>query len=279
MPKAVVIDGRLCAARSAVVSVFDRGFLYGDGVFEVLRTLRGTPHLLSRHIERLKDGASQLGITCPSAADIEAHVSQAIAAHGEAESFLRLILTRGQMRTGIASEGESHPTFVVIAEDLVLPTTEARARGLTMATVVASTPSPDVPLPLIKSLNYLEHVVALRTAKSRGADDALLVTPTGFVLEGASSNFFSVSGDELFTPPVLGHVLPGVTREAILRLAPTLGLRVREVPVPVADLVRADECFLTSSIRGVMRVASVDGQILRDAGVTARFSELLWAGL
>lgn len=277
MERLAVIDGQLLRGESAVVSVFDRGFLYGDGVFEVLRTKRGVPFLFERHVERLLAGIATLGIQTPMRDRVMNDVSVLLGARQGQETFLRIVVTRGQMRSGIASDADATPMCVVLGEDLVLPTDAMRARGVSMATIRSSTPSSDLPIRSIKSLNYLEQILALRLAKARGADDALLVAANGNVSEGATSNFFVVAGDELLTPPLDSGVLPGVTRSLVIGLASTLTLRPREVEIPLESLAAARECFLTSSIRGAMRVASIDGRPLPDDGVTTRFSELLEA--
>jgi branched-chain amino acid aminotransferase len=264
-----VVDGVLADAREATVSALDRGLLYGDGVFESLRTRRGAPFRLDAHLDRLERSASLARLPFPDVASLRADVARALAASdasADGERYVRVMLTRGRGRLSPRIEAASGApaTRVVIAGALALPPSHVYERGLRVACVsgVASASGGDVTLGHVKALPYLGHALALAEAADRGADDALLVAPDGAVLEGATSGLFVVRGGRLRTTPRSALALPSLSAEWVADLAAAAGLAVDRALVFPSDLYRADEVFLTSSVRGVIGVVGVDGVVV-----------------
>lgn len=263
MQTVVSINGVLCRESDAKVSVFDRGFLYGDGLFEVMRTVGGKPFYAEAHFERLATGVSLLGFAPFSLEVLRAELSNVLSKRRDVESFIRIVVTRGAGAAGVNPDGVDRPTRVIIASDLHRPPVEPIAT-VRVASVVAPVAAGDIDISASKSTQYLRNILALRLAKEKGADDALLVDDSGNVFEGATSNVFVLRQGEVLTPPASIGVLPGVTRSLVLRLCGEGGIPAREQRLTLADLETADECFLTSSIRGLVAVTQIDGTVIAD---------------
>jgi branched-chain amino acid aminotransferase len=263
----VVLDGRAYAPEDAAVSVFDRGFLYGDGVFESLRTYERVPYLLAEHVARLFESARALRIAPPlSAQALEREVLDAIArVPGDVELYVRLMLTRGRGRLGVTPSRDATPTRVVLLVPLEAPDASRYARGLAVRTVRAQPPLRGTSAASAKAMRYLANVVALAEAREHGCDEALFVDDGGFALEGATSNVFAVTHDTVVTPPVSSGILPGLTRGRALELCAKIGIVVEERSFSPRDPALA-EMFVTSSLREVMPVTRVDGRAV-GAGV------------
>ena len=256
MPRAVSIDGALTPPESAAVSVYDRGFLYGDGVFETLRTYRAAPFALEEHVERLAASARSIGIELPvSQRALEREVIETLRAAGNPESYVRVMLTRGQGPVGLDPTLATSPLRVVLVEPLSPPPTALYRDGVSVVT--ARTERAADAAPGAKVTNYLASMLALHRAKAAGAHEALLLDAEGFVLEGTTSNFFLVIDGELLTAPK-GLILAGITRARAIALADRLGLRVRYGGIGKNDLASAAEAFLTSSLREIVPVTRVD---------------------
>jgi branched-chain amino acid aminotransferase len=266
----VWMDGAAVPAEEARVPVLDRGFLYGDSVYEVTRTFAGAPHLLAEHLDRLERSAAGLEMRLPPREQIEAAVLQVCrAARGDRatpdELYLRIVVTRGAGELGLDPALADAPRLVVIARPVRPPPAEAYRDGVAVVLSQRMRSAPS-----LKTGNYLESVLAVREARQAGAHEALLRDSVGRITEGSSSNVFLVRGGRLHTPPVSAGLLPGITREAIIRLARQAGIAVDEAPIWPADLVRAEEMFLSSSIRGVLPVTRCDGRVLGDGRPGAR---------
>lgn len=256
MPRAVSIDGVLTAPEQATVSVYDRGFLYGDGVFETLRTYRSAPFALEEHMDRLAASARSVGIALPvSQRVLEREVVDAVRAAQNPESYARVMLTRGQGPVGLDLGLAMSPLRVILVEPLSpLPGSIYRDG---VAVVTARTERAADAAPGAKVTNYLASMLALQRAKEAGAHEALLLDAEGFILEGTTSNFFLVIDGELLTAPK-GLILAGITRAHVIALADPLGLRVRYGAIGRSDLASATEAFLTSSLRELVPVTRVD---------------------
>jgi branched-chain amino acid aminotransferase len=263
MPARVWIDGAPVDAAQARVPVFDRGFLYGDSVYEVLRTFSGKPFALAEHLDRLERSASALVMQLPARADIERAVAETLVAAGEPDAYIRIVVTRGAGDLGLDPSLADQPRLIVIVRPVKLPDEQQYMDGVEVAVVVRSrTAAPGQPGaldPQVKSGNYLVSVLALAEARRRGAYEAILTDSVGRITEGGSSNFFVVRGGRISTPPVSAGLLEGITRGKVIRAARQAGLAVDEVPLWPVDLHRADEAFLTSSVRGILPIARVDG--------------------
>lgn len=259
----VAIDGSIVSPDRAVVSVYDRGFLYGDAVFEVLRTYGGVPFALGEHVARLRRSADRVLIPMPiGEAELEREIAWVIAEAGNPESYARIMLTRGAGPLGLDPDLASRPLRVILVEPVHPPPREHYARGIALATVATVRAADGTSAAGAKVSNYLASLLAVREAKARGAQEALIVDGRGDVVEGASSNVFVVKGGVLHTPPEDAGILAGITRAHILEAARGLGLRVELRSLRPEDLYAADEVFITSSIREVLPAVRVDGRAI-----------------
>ncbi|HEX7452977.1 MAG TPA: aminotransferase class IV [Polyangiaceae bacterium] len=262
MATTVMIDGRLVPPEQAVVSVFDRGFLYGDSVFESLRTYGGVPFALDEHLARLERSAARVLIALPvSVASLREEISLAVASHGSAESYVRLTLTRGTGRAlGLDPVLATEPLRVVLVSTLSRPPAELYDHGMAAITFRAERPSDAPAVADAKIGNYLLAVLAMQAARAQGAGEALLEDANGHILEGSTSNLFAVFAGTLLTPPETAAILPGITRAHTLRIAAELGIPVELRTPRKSELGKADEVFISSSIRELVPVVSIDGQ-------------------
>lgn len=294
---AVSIDGRLVAPDAATVSIFDRGFLYGDGLFEVLRTRDGIAVDLEAHLDRMCASAAGLELAIDRAR-IADDVRRTIAAAGEGEHRLRIVVTRGAGPIG-ARLGSLEPgRTIVIAEPLA-------TSPASIALAIVDYPLPRRSGAAHKTLAYLDHVIARELAASAGADEAVRLGPDGDVVECATANVFivttasppgapgtasalpprrtpdAITGDRIegvgtptvVTPPVNAGILPGITRGHVLAACAAHGIAVREQRISVEDLRCADEIFVTSSVRGVVPVTSLDGEARRAGPLTRTIAD------
>jgi branched-chain amino acid aminotransferase len=261
MSRVVMIDGAIVPPAEARVSVFDRGFLYGDAVFEVLRTYGGVPFALDEHLARLRRSAERVAIELPvDDRTLRDEVERAVLASGNVESYVRVVVTRGSGPLSLDPDTAEHPLRVVLVEAVTPPPAEAYARGVGAVFVHTRRAVDETSAAGAKVTNYLANLLAVREAKSRGAHEALIVDASGHVVEGASSNVFVVHGGRVATPPESAGILAGITRARILAAAGALGFPVEERELSVADVAEADEVFITSSIREVLPVVRVDGR-------------------
>lgn len=260
MARAVSIDGVLTVPEQATISVYDRGFLYGDGVFETLRTYGGAPFALEEHMDRLAASARAIGIALPiSQHQIEREVVECLRAAGNPESYARVMLTRGQGPLGLDPGAATSPLRVILVEPLsALPASIYRDG---VAVITERTERAADAAPGAKVTNYLASMLALQRAKAAGAHEALLLDAEGFILEGTTSNFFLVIDGELLTAPK-GSILAGITRAHVIAVAQNEGLRVRHGAIGRNDLAEATEAFLTSSLREIVPVVRVDGAVI-----------------
>jgi branched-chain amino acid aminotransferase len=256
----VFLDGEFHAPENAKVSVFDRGFLYGDSVFETIRTYAGKPFALGEHLERLEASAARVHISLPvSSATLAQEVHQAVEHCGHEESYIRVMITRGEGALGLDPALARGPLRVVIISALNLPPSEDYRNGIRAVSYVASRATDDTPAAGAKIGNYLLAVLAHQYAAERGAKEALIVNSRGQVLEGATSNLFWWKSGVLLTPPVSVGILAGITRARVLDVASEEGIAV-EMRVPtIGDLLSADGLFVSSSIRELMPVVHLDG--------------------
>lgn len=259
----IFIDGAVVPAANARVPVLDRGFLYGDSVFEVTRTVLQTPLLLSEHLERLERSAEAVDYSVPPrdviAAACQATIDRAFkTSDSDSHFYVRIIVTRGEGPLELDPDGPLEPRLVVVVRPLRLPATSLYEHGAALCTVEERRNAPGHVPAEVKSSNYLPSVLALRAAKRRGAYEALMCDLAGYICEGASSNIFVLRDGALHTPPLSLRILPGVTRAAVLDLCHEAGLQVIESPFRADFIHHADEAFLTSSLRGVMPVTRLD---------------------
>ncbi len=255
----VSIDGAICALGDATISVLDRGFLYGDSVYEVVRTYAGCPFALREHLERLRKSAAAVEIPLPL--DLDEHEAEVLAALREAgvgDWYVRIILTRGGGPIGLdpaLAEGQLRIVIVVpipeIPQDL-------RELGASIA-LVATGRNTSGPTPAgAKTGNYLNNIMALRKAREKGAFEAVMIDGNGRIAEGTTSNVFIVSKGVLRTPPLAAGILDGITRRKVIEIGENQGMDVREVHLRPLDIYAAEEVFLTATLKEIMPVIQVD---------------------
>jgi branched-chain amino acid aminotransferase len=269
---AVSIDGVLVAPDQASISIFDRGFLYGDGVFEVFRTWDGVAVDMQAHLRRLYASAVTLGIKSLERERFVDAVHRTLEAAGPGEHRIRVVLTRGPGALTGPLDSLGPGRAIVVVEPLPIQPTE-------LSLALVEFPLPRRTGPAHKTLAYLDHIVARELAVAAGADEALRLGADGDVVECATANVFIVAAGVVATPPVEIGILPGVTRARVLAACATAGIAVEERRISPQDVQAADEIFVTSAVRGVVAVTRLDG-VSRAAGpVTARVIEGYLAGL
>ena len=261
------VDGEIVPAAEARVPILDHGFLFGDGVFEGIRVTERGIFRLDDHMKRLSTAGLATGIGPADIFDRAREVAcETTRAWGRREGYLRLIVTRGVGALGIDPTTCPEPGIVCIAAGPHDVDPALEARGLSLITSSLRRPAADVLDPRVKSQNYLNNVLALREARERGADDALVLNGQGRIAEASATNLFALSGDCLETPPVTDGALEGLTRRTVMELAAELGLEVRERSLGRFDLYAADAVFLTGTRAGLVPVGSLDGSPISQAG-------------
>lgn len=273
----VYVDGRFVPKEEAVVSVYDHGFLYGDGVFEGIRVYSGRVFKLDEHVRRLYDSAKAILLDIPMPPEeMKRVIVEAVRRNGMHDAYVRPIVTRGRGDLGIDPRKCAHPTVVVIVDHIQLYPDRAYQEGLRVVTATHRKNAADALNPRIKSLNYLNQVLARMEANLAGADEALMLNHQGYVCEGSADNVFVVRQGEVWTPPDHVGILRGVTRDAVLEIARELGIPALERPFTLHDLYTADEVFLTGTGAEIGPVVSVDGRVIgagRPGPVTLRLLE------
>ncbi len=267
MEPVVYLNGRfLAAGEPATVSLFDRGYLFGDSVFETLRGYRGSPFRLEEHLRRLEYSAGAVGIPLPaSRAELAAVTREALARSGLDEAYIRITVSRGEGGGGIATAGCDRPVLSVVVKRLTPYPPEAYARGIRSA-VVGTRKVPAACLdPAIKSGNYLPNIMARRELERLGMIEGVQLSVDGAVVSGTVSSLFVIRGDRLRTPSLASGCRPGVTRAAVLEVASRAGLRPCEDSLRVADLHDADEIFFANTLMECLPVAELDGRPLEPA--------------
>lgn len=258
MATLVNLGGTLVPPDRAVVSVFDRGFLYGDSVYEVVRTYGGRPFAMGRHLERMRSSAERIGMDLPwSDAAIEREVERTLAAAANEESYIRIVATRGSGPIGLDPSLAVDPLLVVIVQPIQLPPREAYEQGVKVQLVGVRRNLREAIDPRAKTGNYLNNVLALREAKAHGAYEAVMLDAEGRITEGSTSNLFLVYAGRLVTPPVAVGILEGITRAEVIEVARAEGIPVEERTLLPEDLLRADEAMITSTVREIVPVVRV----------------------
>jgi branched-chain amino acid aminotransferase len=264
----VNVNGRITDERSAVISVFDHGFLFGEGIYETLRTYNGQPFLFERHMRRLRRSAAMLDLSLPLAdSEIAARFESTMAAAGlgpagGGEAYIRLLVTRGSGDLTYDPAATPEPSFVVIVKPQVDPTPEIYERGVKIALVQVVRNHPDTVNPLIKSNNLLNSALAMQEAVKRGAFEGLMRNYRGELAELSTANIFIVKNGEALTPPLDSGLLPGITREFLFEVGAEAGIVVREQVLKDPDLFGADEAFLTSTTREIVPIVTVDDRTI-----------------
>jgi branched-chain amino acid aminotransferase len=261
----VYVSGAWRTAADASVSVFDHGLLYGDGVFEGIRAYNGRVFKLERHIDRLFDSAKAIRLEIPHThAEVCALVVETCRRNGISDGYIRLVVTRGPGDLGIDPRKCPRPELIVIARQLTMYA--AAAKGIKVVTSTFRRNAPDATSPSIKSLNYLNNILARLEANDRGADEALMLDGQGYVAEATVDNFFIVTERALLTPPTATN-LKGITRETILEIAASLGIAAEERPFTLFDVWTSKEAFICGTGAEVVPVLSVDDRVIGSGGI------------
>ncbi len=255
----VHIDGGVCLPEAAKVSIFDRGFLYGDSVYETIGTAYGRLFAARDHLVRLERSAERIGLRAPPRATIERAIAETVAAAGNPESRVRVILTRGAGKLDLDPATADDTQLIVIVFPLGAPTPEMYDKGVAVAIVSITRNSPLAIDPAVKSGNYLNNVLALGEARRRcRAYEAILCAGDGSIAEGSTSNVFAVVGGEVRTPPPEVGILDGITRAKAIELCRANQIPFSQQRISPAELRGADEVFITSATRGVLPVTTID---------------------
>jgi len=254
----VYINGELVPESEAKISVFDHGFLYGDGVFEGIRAYKGVVFKLREHIERLYDSAKFLRIEIPmSKEDLMEAILETVRRNGLSDCYIRVVVTRGVGDLGLDPRKCSKPSIIIIARPMA-PLLGKRAVSLIISSVRRD--GVDATNHQAKSLNYLNNILAKLEAINAGADDAVMLDSRGFVSEATGENIFIVKDGRIMTPPPTSGILSGITRDCVIELARSLGYEVVERELTPFELLTADEVFLTGTAAEIVPVESVNGR-------------------
>ena len=265
MPRMVYLNGNLIDKDQAVISVFDHGLLYGDGVFEGIRAYHGKVFEADAHVDRLWDSASAIMLKIPITKDqMKADVVRTVQANELTDAYIRVVVTRGVGTLGLDPDRCSSPQVIIIVEKMSLYSDEAYEHGLEIVTVPTIRNHPQALDPRIKSLNYLNNILAKIEGKIAGAPEALMLNYKGHVAECSGDNVFTVRNGKVFTPSVASGILKGITREVVIRLAREAGHVVHEVEMTRYDLFNASECFLTGTAAEVIAVVKIDARVIGD---------------
>jgi branched-chain amino acid aminotransferase len=258
------VNGKLATRDEAKVSVYDHGFLYGDGVFEGIRFFNGRPFMLDEHLIRLRKSAQAIALKVPYDNQIiTAAIEQVIDSFESDSGYLRLVVTRGVGPLGLDPRGCAKPSLFIMADQLSIISEQIRTEGAEL--IIASIrrlPSDGLD-PRIKSLNYLNQILARMEANRVGADEAVLLNQAGRIAEGTTDNIFIFTDGKLLTPPVTEGALEGITRNLVIQLAQQSGISVAESPLTSYDLYNADECFLTGTGAELIPVYKIDGRSVK----------------
>ncbi len=271
----VYINGEFFGRDEAKVSVFDHGFLYGDGVFEGIRLYDGCVFKLDEHLERLWYSAKAILLKMPwTRAEVAEAVCETCRQNGLRDGYIRLVVTRGEGYLGLSPKNCKNPQLIIIADQIQLYDPALYAKGLKIITAPTRRINPAALPPMVKSLNYLNNIMAKMEAVNLGFPEAIMLNDEGFVAECTGDNIFMVHKGKLFTPPASAGALIGITRQSVMDLCGELDIELVETNLTRYDLWNADECFLTGTAAEVIPVVEIDSREIgegKPGPVTQRF--------
>lgn len=278
MGLSIYLDGKFVDEQDARVSVFDHGFLYGDGIFEGIRAYHNSVFRLKDHINRLFDSAKAISLPLPvTRAQMGEIIVETCRLNGLEDAYIRVVASRGKGDLGLDPRKCPVPTLVCIASSINLYPDEFYEKGLTVITVPTRRNGPEGVNPRIKSLNYLNNIMAKMEANIAGAEEAILLNQEGYVAECSGDNIFIVKNGVIKTPALHVGMLEGVTRNEVIKLARANGMELEETVFTRYDLFVADEVFLTGTAAELIPVTNIDSRIIGDGKPGPVFSQLLTA--
>jgi branched-chain amino acid aminotransferase len=264
MRGAVYVNGRISGANEAVVPVYDHGFLYGEGIYETLRTYNGVPFLYDRHMRRLRASAMHLQLDVPfDDTGLMRKIDETVAAAGEMkEAYIRVLLTRGVGELTYDPDATPTPSLIIIVKPADEPSARVSDEGIPISLVPILRNHPGSVNPIIKSNNLLNNALAMQEAYRRGGEEGLMCNYRGELSECSQSNFFMVRGGVVLTPRSAAGLLEGVTRAFLFEVGKEVGVEVREETLYPADLDTAEEAFITSTTREISPVVRIDDRVI-----------------
>jgi len=263
MAQVIYLNGEYVTKENAKVSVYDHGFLYGDGIFEGIRIYNGNIFKCKEHLDRLYDSAKSIMLDIPlSYEEMQQVLIETIKRNELRDGYIRLVVSRGPGDLGLDPRRSPRANVIVIVEQLSIYPEEAYVNGLKIVSVSTRRNVPDALNPKIKSLNYLNNILVKIQANLAGVGEALMLNSQGYVAEGSGDNIFIIKNGVILTPPCYVGALEGVTRAAIMEIAKKDGFVVKEEPFTLHDVYVADEVFLTGTAAEVIAVREVDGRII-----------------
>lgn len=272
----IYMNGQFFDEEHATVSVFDHGLLYGDGVFEGIRAYNGRVFKLKEHIDRLYYSAKAIALDIPiSPAEMTKAVVATCKANNLSDAYIRLVVTRGKGGLGLNPRNCKTPQVIIIAASIQLYPEEVYAKGMSIVTVATTRNHHNAVNPAIKSLNYLNNILAKVEALVAGCEEAIMLNSQGYVAECTGDNIFLIKGNQLITPPLSAGALYGITRGTVVDLAKQAGFEVCEPNVTRYDVYNADECFVTGSAAELVPVTHVDGRQIGTGMPGPGFKKLL----
>lgn len=263
MERWIYLNGEYVKKEDAKISVFDHGFLYGDGIFEGIRVYNGNVFRLKEHILRLFDSAKSIMLEIPhTVEEVMDIVVESVRRNGMRDAYIRLVISRGTGDLGLDPRKCPSRNVICIVEQLALFPKELYETGIKVITVPTRRNIPDALNPKIKSLNYLNNILVKIEANLAGMSEAIMLNNQGYVTEGSGDNIFIVKNGVIYTPPAYLGALEGITRQAIIDIAKKLGIELKEQPFTRHDVFVADEVFLTGTAAEVIAVNEVDGRVI-----------------
>jgi branched-chain amino acid aminotransferase len=273
----IYIDGTFYPEADAKISVFDHGLLYGDGIFEGIRFYNGRVFRLEEHLDRLFDSARAINLAIPmTKQELTEATLNTIRTNELRDGYVRLIITRGVGNLGLSPDRCNKPTVIIISGAIALYPEEMYEIGLNVITCSTRRIAPAALSPTVKSLNYLNNVIAKIEANQAGAAEGIMLNEQGFVAECTGDNVFALKRGTLLTPTIASGALRGITREVVIEMAADMGIPLREMQMTTYDLYTADECFLTGTAAEVIAMVRLDGRTIGDGKpgeVTRKFVE------
>ncbi|ANE47185.1 branched-chain amino acid aminotransferase [Paenibacillus swuensis] len=263
MAQVIYLNGKYVTKEEAVVSVYDHGFLYGDGIFEGIRVYGGNIFKCREHLDRLYDSAKSIMLDIPlTQEEMEQALIETIRLNALPDGYIRLIVSRGTGNLGLDPRRCPVASVIIIVEQLAIYPVEAYLNGLKTVSVSTARNIPNALNPKIKSLNYLNNILVKIQANLADVGEAIMLNAQGYVAEGSSDNIFIVKKGTIYTPPCYIGALEGITRAAIMELAEQYGYKLKEEPFTLHDVYVADEVFFTGTAAEVIAVREVDGRVI-----------------